>query len=139
MRSPCAERRNIAVLSTRLDVPAIGRTWQPNCCTDLFNLSRRFFSAWFRCARPLLLSSFLDNIKWEILFYRYGQYNINFFSRWASIDKSSQLQWKCPENKYIVPIKWLNLVNASRSSNETCLQFIGIENPSPDEWKYLFH
>lgn len=55
MRRPCAENLKMPVLSMRFDEPATFRTRPANSWIDLFNLSRRFFSARLRASRPLLL------------------------------------------------------------------------------------
>lgn len=55
MRSPCAENLKMPVLSIRFDEPATFRTRPASSWIDLFNLSRRFFSARLRASRPLLL------------------------------------------------------------------------------------
>lgn len=55
MRRPCAENRKMPVLSMRFDEPATFLTRPASSWIDLFNLSRRFFSARLRASRPLLL------------------------------------------------------------------------------------
>lgn len=150
IRRPCAENRNIPVLSIRFVELATFRTRPANCWIDLFNLSRRFFSARLRASRPLLLWMHQYKKKlvnksscsfWKFYFCAYHIQSITlrdssvvwnwFFQQkkcfGSSFFLSTNLVWNanfkmCNCYQYIIQ-NWLNV---SRSSDDSFIIWNGL-------------